>query len=73
MPLATFQVEDYSHRQLGETRQPHERAAIVEEIGLLEAAGATAVVVNPPRTQNVLQFVDWLAWFAHEIMPACTA
>ena len=73
MPLATFQVEDYSHRMLGQTRQPHNREAIIEEIGLLKGAGATAVVVNPPRTQSVQQFVDWLAWFAHEVMPECTS
>ncbi len=69
MPLATFRIEDYSHRMLGETRQPHNREAIIEEIGLLKQAGATAVVVNPPRTRSPEQFVDWLAWFAHDVMP----
>lgn len=69
MPLATFQIEDYSHRVLGETLQPHEREALLEEIGRLEAAGATAVVINPPRTASVQHFIDWLAWFAQEIIP----
>ena len=71
MPLATFQIEDYSHRILGETRQPHEREAIVEEIALLDQAGATVLVINPPRTQSVEQLIDWLRWFAGEVMPAC--
>jgi probable F420-dependent oxidoreductase len=73
MPLATFQVEDYSHRQLGETQRPQQREAIVEEVGRLRDAGATALVVNPPRTQSVEEFVDWVAWFAHEVRPACAA
>ena len=71
MPLATFQIEDYSHRVTGETLQPQPREAIIEEIGLLAQAGATAVVVNPPRTQSTQHCVDWLAWFAQEIMPGC--
>ena len=71
MPLATFQIEDYSHRVTGETLQPQQREAVIEEIGLLAQAGATAVVVNPPRTQSVQHCVDWLAWFAQEIMPVC--
>jgi len=69
MPLATFQIEDYSHRVLGETIQPHHREAVLEEIGLLEAAGTTAVVVNPPRTASVEHFIEWLNWFAQEITP----
>ncbi len=71
MPLATFEVEDYSHRQLGETRQPHQRDAIIEEVGRLAEAGTTMVVVNPPRTQSVQEFIDWVTWFAHEVKPAC--
>lgn len=73
MPLARFQVEDYSHRMLGETQQPQRREAIIEEIGLLREAGTTAVVVTPPRTDSVQHLVDWLAWFAHEIIAACRA
>lgn len=72
MPLATFQIEDYSHRVAGATLQPQQREEIIEEVGLLGQAGATAVVVNPPRTQSAQHCIDWLAWFAQEVMPACT-
>ena len=71
MPLATFQVEDDSHRVTGETLQPQQREEIIAEIGRLVQAGATAVVVNPPRTQSAQHFVDWVAWFAQEIIPVC--
>jgi len=69
MPLAPLNVEDYTHRELGESRQPSERQEIIDEAGLLEEAGATAVQVVPPRTQSVEQLLEWTEWFACEIIP----
>jgi probable F420-dependent oxidoreductase len=69
MPLATFQVEDYTHRAVGATQMPLGRDAIVEEIGVLQSAGGTAVVVNPPPTRSVEHCTEWLEWFAREIIP----
>ena len=71
MPLATFQVEDYTHREIGKTHQPGGRDEIINEIGLLKEAGTTATVVNPPRTQSPDQFIGWIEWFAREIIPRC--
>jgi probable F420-dependent oxidoreductase len=69
MPLAPLAVEDYTHRELGESRQPSERQEIVDEVGLLREAGATAVQVVPPRTRSVERLLDWTEWFAREIIP----
>ena len=68
MPLAPLNVEDYTHRELGETRQPRERDEIINEVGLLERAGATAVQVVPPRTRSVEELADWTEWFGREIV-----
>jgi probable F420-dependent oxidoreductase len=70
MPLAPLNVEDYTHKELGRTRAPKTRDAIIEEIGLLSDAGATGTLVAPPRTQGVDQFIDWMEWFAADVMPA---
>jgi probable F420-dependent oxidoreductase len=70
MPLAPLNVEDYTHRVLGETRQPHARAEILDEVGRLRDAGVTATQVVPPRTRSVDELVDWVEWFAAEIIPA---
>jgi probable F420-dependent oxidoreductase len=69
MPLAQLNVEDYTHRELGRTKVPRSRDAIVEEIGLLKEAGATTTLVAPPKTPGVEQFIEWTDWFAEEIMP----
>jgi len=71
MPLASLNVEDYSHRELGKTRVPRSRDEIIEEIGRLKEAGATATLVAPPRTRGVEQFLEWTEWFAREVVPAC--
>ena len=42
---------------------------LLEEIGLLEEAGVTAVQVPPPRTSRVEQLLEWIEWFAAEIIP----
>jgi probable F420-dependent oxidoreductase len=70
MPLATLNVEDYTHRELGKTRAPRNRDDVIEEIGLLEEAGATVTLVAPPRTRSPEQAIEWTEWFASEIMPA---
>jgi probable F420-dependent oxidoreductase len=70
MPLAPLNVEDYTHRELGETRQPREREEIIEEAALLQEAGATAIQVVPPRTPSVERLLEWTEWFAREIIPA---
>ncbi len=69
MPLAPLNVEDYTHRELGRTHAPKTRDAVIEEVGLLAEAGATTTLVAPPRTAGVDQFVEWMEWFAGEVMP----
>jgi probable F420-dependent oxidoreductase len=69
MPLVIPNVEDYSHRELGETRQLGNREEIVEEIGLLRDAGVTVVQVPPPRTPSVEFLLEWVEWFAREVVP----
>ncbi len=70
VPLATFQIEDYTHRELGKTIIPRGKEQTIEEIGLLREAGVTGVIANMPRTPGVEQYIEWLQWFAAEIVPA---
>jgi hypothetical protein len=68
MPLSTLRIEDYSHRELGETHLPRDRAEIIDTVGLLEEAGVTVTQVVPPRTASVGQLLEWIEWFAKEVM-----
>lgn len=70
MPLNPPNVEDYSHREIGSSRQPGNREEIVEEIGLLREAGVTVTQVVAPKTSSVDQHIEWMDWFARAVMPA---
>lgn len=70
MPLATYQIEDYSHRDVGQTHLHSGRQEILDEVGLLRDAGTTVTQVVPPRTASVPHLLEWLEWFAGEIIPA---
>ena len=69
MPLASLNVEDYTHRELGKTRAPRNKEDVIEEIGRLGEAGTTVTLVAPPRSRSPEQAVEWMEWFAQEIMP----
>ncbi len=71
MPLVPLNVEDYSHRELGETRELRNREEILEEVGLLAEAGVTVTHVVPPRTQSLEELLEWFDWFGSEIIPEC--
>jgi probable F420-dependent oxidoreductase len=68
MPLTAFQIEDYSHREIGETRLPGADAAVIDEVGALQQAGATVTQVVPPRTASMAHLLDWMDWFGHEVV-----
>jgi len=69
MPLALLNVEDYTHRELGKTRAPRSKEAILEQVGQLGQAGVTCTLVAPPKTPDVEKFLEWLDWFAADVMP----
>lgn len=69
MPLTALAVEDYSHREIGETRLLEAKDEVMAEIVRLEKAGATGLVINPPRTKSLSHMLDWIAWFSTEVMP----
>jgi probable F420-dependent oxidoreductase len=69
MPIATLNVEDYTHRELGRTVSPKTKDAIIEEVGLLAEAGVTGTMVAPPRARSREQFIEWMEWFAADVMP----
>jgi probable F420-dependent oxidoreductase len=69
MPLTAFEIEDYSHRERGETKLPGKRDEIVDEIGALERAGTTVTQVVPPRTASLTHLREWTDWFGREVMP----
>jgi hypothetical protein len=62
-------VADDTHEIRGETHLLSGREELLEEIGLLGKAGVTVVQVPPPRTASVEQLLEWIEWFAAEIMP----
>jgi probable F420-dependent oxidoreductase len=70
MPLAQLNVEDYTHKELGPTRAPRQREEIIAEIEQLREAGATGVLVAPPRTRDVEAAIEWVDWFAQDVAPA---
>lgn len=70
MPLSTLRIEDYSHREIGETHLLAGRDEIIDTVGLLKEAGVTVTQVVPPRTSGVGQLLDWIEWFARDVMPA---
>jgi hypothetical protein len=70
MPVSSLNVADYSHEIRGETHLRSGREELVEEIGLLEEAGVTAVQVPPPPTSSVEQLLEWIEWFAAEVIPS---
>ena len=68
-PLALLNVEDYTHRELGKTRAPRSKEAILEQLGLLGEAGVTTTLVGPPKTPDAEKYLEWLDWFAEDVMP----
>lgn len=70
MPLSPLNVEDYSHKVLGESHLPSERQEILDEVGRLREAGTTVTHVVAPRTTSVDRLVDWIGWFGEEVAPA---
>jgi len=69
MPIAPLNVEDYTHKELGRSTAPRTKDAVIEEIGLLGEAGATGILVGPGRTRGPEQVLEWLEWFAADVMP----
>ncbi len=67
MPISEYQVEDYSHRQLGETTLPRSSQQMIDEVGRHRDAGVTMAQVAPPRTLSLQHFLDWVEWFSVEV------
>jgi glutathione S-transferase len=42
----------------------------MDEIGKHERAGATVTQSAPPRIRSRAHFLEWIQWFAEEVMPA---
>jgi hypothetical protein len=70
MPATIIQVEEGTHRSLGETRAPQTRDEWMEAVGANQRAGATGVQVTLSKTASVDQFLERIEWFAREVMPA---
>jgi probable F420-dependent oxidoreductase len=70
VPLATFNIEDYSHKELGKTEVPRGKEQTIDEIGRWREAGATGVLANMLRTPNIEALLEQMEWFATEVMPA---
>ena len=52
-------------------RTPRTRSEVTDLIGGLGEAGATGAIVHlPPGTSGLDECLEWVAWFAEEIIPA---
>ena len=69
LPISEYKVEDYSHRELGETTVPQSTQHMIDEVGRHQEAGVTMTQVAPPKTKSLDAFVAWIEWFAGEVMP----
>ena len=38
-------------------------------MGLLGEAGVTTTLVGPPKTPDAEKYLEWLDWFAEDVMP----
>jgi len=70
MPVSPIKVEDYSHKIVGETTVPLGKDELIEEIHKHAAAGVTVTQAAPPRTESRAHFLEWIDWFAAEVIPA---
>lgn len=68
MPIITLNVEDYSHRELGQSHRFPNKSEMMELIAAYREVGVTVIQVPPPRTAKIEQLLDWIEWFAAEIM-----
>jgi len=66
--LASFPDDD--RFDLGRYRIPRERSELVEMTARLQEAGATGVVVHPPKTSGLDECLEWIEGFASDVMPA---
>lgn len=64
-----YNVKDYSHAELGETRVAADRDSVLREIESLQKAGATSVQVMPPKVETFEQCLEWIEWYDREIIP----
>ena len=69
MPTTSYNVEDYSHEEMGETRIAAERDEIMRDIEKLQKAGITVAQVMPPRVETFEQCLEWVEWFDSDIIP----
>jgi len=70
MPLSRLNVDDVTHVDKGETVVPVSREAILDELGTLRDAGTTIVTTAFGATSSLEDYLERIAWFAEEIMPA---
>ena len=63
MPISEYKVEDYSHREVGETTTPQSTQEMVDTVGLYRDAGVTMTQVAPPKTPSRAHFIEWIEWF----------
>jgi probable F420-dependent oxidoreductase len=70
VPMATFNIEDYSHKELGKTTAPRGKEEMIEAIGRWQEAGVTGVLVSMSRTPSVEVYMEQMEWFASEVAPA---
>jgi hypothetical protein len=68
-PLATFNIEDYSHRELGKTEVPAVRSRPSKRsvVGGTQAAPAYSPTCGAHQTWRPSEQMDW---FARSVMPA---
>jgi probable F420-dependent oxidoreductase len=69
MPMARLNVDDVTHKELGETHFPTSTEEVLDEIGNLRDLGSTGILTYFAPTSSLEEYLDRIAWFAEEIMP----
>jgi len=67
-PISALKVEDFSHRELGDTYLLRTRDEILPVIEELQRVGVTVSQVVPPQTDSFEQLLEWIEWFDSEII-----
>jgi probable F420-dependent oxidoreductase len=70
MPISRLNVDDVSHKEMGDTYVPDSREEVLEELESLKELGCTGILTYFPPTASIEEYLERITWFAEEVMPS---